>query len=241
VNVVFHSGDLDGNNGELGDFQNSLVISSSGQVSFGDFRGAYKGITDVFSDTELYDRWVHLSIAVTEKGMKAYLNSQRVLNAPISAGKAASITINGEGSTAAPDGHQLFIRNVRIASGGKDPYKQLTSTAKSTYIARGINFDYNKATLKPESMGELNKLTAILKEHPDLKFEIGGHTDSDGDEAYNLKLSQQRAETVKAKLVEMGTDASRLSAKGYGKSKPVADNETPEGKANNRRVELVKK
>jgi len=241
LDIAFHSGDLDANNEILGDFQNSLRIESYGQISFGNFKGQYKGIMDGFADTEIYDRWVHISFAVTERGIKAYMNNQRMLNAPVGAGKAASITINGEGSTAAPDGHQLFIRNVRIAAGGRDPYKQLTSTTKATYIARGINFDYNKATLKPESMGELNKITSMLKEHPDLKFEIGGHTDADGDDASNLKLSQLRADTVKAKLVEMGTDASRLSTKGYGETKPVSDNETPEGKANNRRVELVRK
>ena len=126
LDIVFHSGDLDANNEILGDFQNSLRIETYGQISFGNFKGQYKGITDGFADTEIYDRWVHISFAVTERGIKAYMNNQRMLNAPVGAGKAASITINGEGSTAAPDGHQLFIRNVRIAAGGKDPNKQLT-------------------------------------------------------------------------------------------------------------------
>ena len=102
------------------------------------------------------------------------------------------------------------------------------------------NFDYNKATIKPESMGELNRIVTMMNQHPELKFEIGGHTDADGDAAYNLKLSQQRADAVKAQLISMGIDASKLTSKGYGKTKPIADNSTDEGKANNRRVEFVK-
>lgn len=240
LDIVFHSDDKDMDAKELGDYENGIRIESSGAVTFKEFRGKYKGVED-FGDAEIYDRWVHVSVAGTERGLKVYLNNQRIVNAPIASGKAASIKIYSEGNTAEPDGRQLFIRNVRIAGGGKDPYKQLTSTARATYIARGINFDYNKATLKPESMGEINKIIGILKDHPELKFEIGGHTDSEGDDAYNQKLSQQRSDTVKAKLVELGVDESRITSKGYGETKPISDNETPEGRANNRRVELLKK
>ena len=90
-------------------------------------------------------------------------------------------------------------------------------------------------------MGEINKIIAILKDHPDLKFEIGGHTDSEGDDAYNLKLSQQRSDAVKAKLVELGVDGSRITTKGFGETKPITSNKTPEARASNRGVELVKK
>ncbi|MCH7772081.1 MAG: OmpA family protein [Bacteroidetes bacterium] len=77
-------------------------------------------------------------------------------------------------------------------------------------------------------------------EHPDLNFRIEGHTDSDGDESFNQKLSEDRAAAVKVMLVKLGIDGSRLESKGWGESKPVSDNSTPEGKANNRRVEFVK-
>jgi outer membrane protein OmpA-like peptidoglycan-associated protein len=134
----------------------------------------------------------------------------------------------------------LIIKHIRIAEGGgMNLIKKLTTATK--FIARGITFDYNKATLKAESMGEFNRIAAAMKEDASLKFEIGGHTDSDGDNAYNLKLSQQRADAVKAKLTEMGIDAARLSSKGYGETQPISDNTSPEGKANNRRVEFVKK
>jgi outer membrane protein OmpA-like peptidoglycan-associated protein len=107
-------------------------------------------------------------------------------------------------------------------------------------VTHGINFDVDKATLRPESMGTLNQIKRIMTDSPDLQFEIDGHTDNTGVAAHNLTLSQQRAEAVKAQLVTMGISASRLTAKGFGDSKPTADNTTSEGKANNRRVEFVK-
>ena len=80
----------------------------------------------------------------------------------------------------------------------------------------------------------------LLKSNPELKFEIGGHTDSDGDAARNLTLSQARADAVKQLLAAQGIEASRLTTKGYGATKPMDSNATPEGKANNRRVEFTK-
>ena len=107
-------------------------------------------------------------------------------------------------------------------------------------VTHGINFDIDKATIKPESMGTLNMIVQVLKDNPDLKFEIDGHTDNSGTAQHNLTLSQQRADAVKTQLITMGVDASRLTTKGFGDTKPISDNNTLEGKANNRRVEFVK-
>ena len=104
----------------------------------------------------------------------------------------------------------------------------------------GIQLDVDKATIKPESMGSLNEIYKLLKKDASLKFEIDGHTDNTGVAAHNLTLSQQRADAVKAQLVKMGIEGSRLTTKGFGDTKPMSDNSTPEGKANNRRVEFVK-
>ncbi len=226
---------------QLGDFESNIEITSFGEVSFKTFRSQYRGGKPVPDHDNLYedlcDKWVHVSVAVTEKSLKVYLNSERVLNAPIQSGVVSSFQLLSDGTTY-EYGTQVFIKNVRVAAGGADPYKTLTTDGK--IIARGINFDVAKATLKPESLGAINSILSILKEHPELKFEIGGHTDSDGDDASNLKLSQERADAVKAKLVELGVAPDRLSTKGYGETKPMDDNKTFEGKANNRRVEFVK-
>jgi outer membrane protein OmpA-like peptidoglycan-associated protein len=89
-------------------------------------------------------------------------------------------------------------------------------------------------------MGTINEIYKFLKDDPSLKFEIDGHTDNSGDAQHNLQLSQQRADAVKVRLVSLGIDAARLTTKGFGNSMPIADNSSPEGKANNRRVEFVR-
>ncbi len=103
----------------------------------------------------------------------------------------------------------------------------------------GVNFDNDKATLRPEAMAILDKAAATLKEWGNAKVEVAGHTDSVSDDAHNMKLSLRRAEAVKNYLVSKGVAADRLSAKGYGETTPIADNGTEEGRFKNRRVELV--
>jgi len=89
-------------------------------------------------------------------------------------------------------------------------------------------------------MGVLNEVAKFLQSNPSIKMEIDGHTDNSGTAPHNLTLSQQRADAVKMQLVSMGIDESRFTTKGLGDTKPIAANTTPEGKANNRRVEFVK-
>ena len=89
-------------------------------------------------------------------------------------------------------------------------------------------------------MGVINNIASLMQDHPELKFSVEGHTDSDGDEASNQILSEARANTVMNTLVTLGISADRLIAKGWGESTPMDTNDTPEGKANNRRVEFVK-
>ena len=101
-----------------------------------------------------------------------------------------------------------------------------------------IFFDYNKYKLKSESHTQLKKIIKILKDDSGLKAEISGHTDSDGDNNYNLELSEKRAQAVMEYLINNGVDQSKINSIGYGETKPVADNSTDEGKSLNRRVEF---
>jgi len=113
--------------------------------------------------------------------------------------------------------------------------------AKGFIAIYGIKFDTGKATIKPDSEKTLAEIGKLLNDYKDLKLSIEGHTDNVGDKASNQKLSEQRAASVKDYLVKnFKIDASRLATKGYGDTKPVADNKTEEGRAKNRRVELVK-
>jgi OOP family OmpA-OmpF porin len=106
--------------------------------------------------------------------------------------------------------------------------------------ARAVYFNSGKATLKSGDTGaRLDAMANILKNYPNAKFRIEGHTDSDGSNAANLKLSQERADVVKNALVERGIDSANLKAVGYGESRPVATNKTAKGKAQNRRTEII--
>ena len=103
----------------------------------------------------------------------------------------------------------------------------------------GANFDFNKSTLKPAGKAQLDEAAAMLAKNPDVKVSVEGYTDSIGSDAYNLKLSERRAETARAYLESKGVAASRLTAKGFGKANPIADNKTEAGRAQNRRVDLM--
>lgn len=180
-------------------------------------------------------RWMHIAIAYTNGKLKAYMDETRLLNIP-------RLDFDPKGLTLytyhAKNDNLYYVKNIRIAEGGVKYYDRILQDGK--IIATGIRFDTGKATLKPESMGIINKVTQLMQEHPELEFSVEGHTDSDGDDSSNLKLSDERANTVKNTMISLGISADRLSTKGMGESAPMDTNNTPEGKANNRRVEFVK-
>ena len=115
---------------------------------------------------------------------------------------------------------------------------ELNKTGKAILY---INFDSGKSTIKKESMPVAEQIIEMMNQAPDIQISVEGHTDSDGKNEANLKLSEARAKAVMDAIVKGGIDKTRLSSAGFGEEKPIADNSTEEGKAKNRRVELIKK
>ncbi|MBP3844147.1 MAG: OmpA family protein [Prevotella sp.] len=143
-----------------------------------------------------------------------------------------------------------FIRNVVIAKGAVALYdrneQSMTAVEKAIaetgkFVTNNILFETGKATLKPESMEEIQKVADYMKKNPQARFEVQGHTDNQGSDKVNDPLSQQRAEAVVKALEGLGCDPFNMRAVGKGSHEPVADNKTEAGRAKNRRVEFIKK
>ena len=112
-------------------------------------------------------------------------------------------------------------------------------TPKPLAVLKGPNFDFNRYVLRPGGKEKVAEVARYLREHPEVRVTVDGYTDSIGTDAYNLKLSERRANTVRDELIADGVSASRITTRGFGKADPVASNDTAEGRAENRRVEIV--
>jgi len=168
--------------------------------------------------------------------VKAYVNEMRVgqLNG-LTIARTPTIKVD----LANADQNGALVTDIRIAAGGRKLWDALSTSGRAS--THGILFATGSATLRPESTPTLKEIGDLLKAHPDVRLAIEGHTDDVGDAASNQTLSEQRAAAVKTFLVSSyGVDAGRLQTRGFGASKPVAPNTTPEGRQQNRRVELVK-
>lgn len=134
------------------------------------------------------------------------------------------------------DGTEQALSYAVVELGGDELGKQLDTDCKATL--RGVNFDFNKATLKSESEAALTAVAGALGKRPKLKVLVVGHTDSVGDDASNQKLSDARAAAVVTWLQKHGIAAERLASRGFGETQPISDNDSDAGRAKNRRVEL---
>lgn len=216
----------------------ALIINANHAGIHGLGEGFYPGFEEKGEITSGF--WRHVAISFNTRALKVYLDDARVVNIP-------NLGINPEGLTiccdhmnsAGAQGINRFVRNVRIAEGAVKLYDKLIQDGK--IVTNGIRFDVNKATIRPESMGIINEIAKLMKEHPEIIISVEGHTDSDGETTFNQSLSERRAEAVMNELVRLGIDGTRMTSKGFGESAPIDTNNTPEGKANNRRVEFVKK
>ena len=193
-----------------------------------------KGKTE-FEENVNYPYWQRVAISFNTRSLKIYFGEKRITNIPNLGADPSGFSIR---SKQCHSGQAALLKNIRIAKGSMNLYERVVTDGK--FITNGIRFDVGKAVLRPESMGAINSIAKLLNEHKDLNFSIEGHTDTDGAESDNLKLSEERAKAVKSALVVSGISADRLTSKGYGESNPLDNNSTPEGKANNRRVEFIK-
>jgi len=183
------------------------------------------------ADIELVDNQLNQTIA-TFKSNSA--TGKFLVSLP--AGKNYGIAVKKEG-------YLFHSENFDIPSGSgyqeyvKDIGLQNVAVGQKI-VLRNIFFDFDKATLRPESTAELERLIKLMSDVPSLKIEIGGHTDSKGADEYNMKLSASRAQSVVDYLASHGVDKSRLTSKGYGETKPIATNDSDEGRQLNRRTEF---
>ncbi|TCZ67738.1 OmpA family protein [Flaviaesturariibacter aridisoli] len=196
----------------------------------------------VFNDFNKQATPVHVALWVQGTRVRAWLNQQKVYDNPgaLEAGTSPSQLRFELDSYGGPqENYQYYLSNIKIAAAAADTRNKLLSTG--SFSTTGILFDVNSDAIKPVSAGVLKEVAAVLNANPGVKVKIIGHTDNDGDAAANLDLSRRRAAAVKNALVStFNVDAARIQTDGQGATKPVADNKTAEGKAQNRRVEFVK-
>jgi len=214
--------------------------NQSHQIQIGDYYARLRsGLVDARGDLRVNtaEEPVRISISFDGQYVKLYANEYRALNVPnANLGRSNRIYMNLNGWSA---DDPRMIADIRVMAGGTPMYDALI--AEGRFATQGILFDTGSDVIRPESTPTLKEIGEMLKQHADLRLRIEGHTDDVGDDAANQRLSERRAAAVKAFLQETyQIDAARLEAQGFGETQPVAPNDTPEGRQQNRRVELVK-
>ncbi len=187
---------------------------------------------------------VRLSIWRQKNRLRIYANENKIIDIPQAFDSKLKYNVFKLGArymnfSTADNKDEFMVSNVRYAVGAADTRSKLITEGK--LITRGILFATNSDVINPSSYGVLKDIATVLEENPNVKIKIVGHTDSDGDNAANLSLSQKRAIAVKNMLsTEFKIDSSRMLTDGKGEAEPSDSNNTTVGKANNRRVEFIK-
>ncbi|WP_420400780.1 OmpA family protein [Flagellimonas sp.] len=182
----------------------------------------------------------HVSIAVNKQRFRLWVNEVKYIDVPRLVAPGAVIHTVKFLANGFKDGKEkVFISNLKVAEGGVDLRRKLIAEGKIS--TNGILFDTGSANIKPESMGIIRQIYQVMQQDGSINLKIVGHTDSDGSDANNMALSKKRAASVKNALVSVyGVNGNRLTVDGKGESEPVADNNSPDGKAQNRRVEFIR-
>ena len=223
------------------DLNNANTGTTSGGTRFNARKNSSTDIQSSASLSILNDvnNPAHISIWRQKERVRVYVNDQKIWDIPKATLKEPKFNAIVFSVIYAEEVVKHYISNLRLAVGAPDTRKKLLEQNK--WVTHGILFDVNSATIKPESYGTLKEMANVLKEYGDLKVNIVGHTDADGNDASNLDLSKRRAASVKVTLAkEFGIDESRMATDGKGEGEPIDKNDSPAGKANNRRVEFIK-
>jgi OmpA-OmpF porin, OOP family len=199
-------------------------VSGRTRQSLGETRSPV-GPTDVFRARILADG----------EYVKVYIDGTRVANVPNAAiGRSARIDFEVPGDQE----HPGYLGNLSVMESNRGLYDALEADGR--VVTQGIRFDTGSDGIRGESGPTLQEIVAMLRDHPGLRVRIEGHTDNVGSAAANRDLAERRAAAVRLYLVGQQIDAGRLESAGFGDSRPAAPNETPEGRQQNRRVELVR-
>src|SRR5688500_8616729 len=229
---------LRGSVGRVDDAKTSIVgWGSDGVAMLGGGGGEVRLTNNEANRLRYRGKPAQLRILGDGKYVKVYLDEKRLANVPnanFERSKVLHLIID-----ARSDENPAYVSRIRVAESRKSLYDDLA--ANGSVATQGLLFDTGSDRLRPESMPTLKQIAAMLTDHPDLRLRIEGHTDNVGAKEANRALSDKRAASVKSALVtQHQVSAARLETKGLGDSKPVGANTTPEGRSNNRRVQLVK-
>ena len=228
----------------IGESYSKLEVTCRFMSTTGDWRDSGGGKTWEMKKND----WSHFAMSFNKRALKIYINNKRVINIP-NCKSAVRMKIH-QAEWGGFHGNKNYMTNFRYAKGAMELYEQKVTDMSAVekaiaetgkFVTNNILFETGKATLKPESMDEIQKVADYMKKNPTARFEVQGHTDNQGSDKINDPLSQQRAEAVVKALEGLGCDPFNMRAVGKGSHEPVADNATEDGRAKNRRVEFIKK
>ena len=228
----------------IGESYSKLEVTCRFMSTTGDWRDSGGGKTWEMKKND----WSHFAMSFNKRALKIYVNNKRVINIP-NCKSAVRMKIH-QADWGGFHGNKNYMTNFRYAKGAMELYEQKVTDMSAVekaiaetgkFVTNNILFETGKATLKPESMAEIQKVADYMKKNPTARFEVQGHTDNQGSDKINDPLSQQRAEAVVKALEGLGCDPFNMRAVGKGSHEPVADNATEDGRAKNRRVEFIKK
>lgn len=222
----------------------TFQVIKDGQITIDNQEVQSPGFSALDENNQPIGTRVRLSFWRQKNRLRIYANDQKIIDNP-SAFKPSTpyskLIFNTYDMDKDENGQmdQFLVTNIRMAIGAPDTRNKLLTEGK--FISQGIQFEVNAATIKPESYGALKEIAQVLNENPSLKVKVVGHTDNTGDASSNTALSLKRAQAViQALISEFQVPSGQLQADGKGSSEPVTPNDSPLGKAQNRRVEFIK-